>query len=107
MRRLDAQVERFEKCGPSARGRRFFLDYTFFPTVRRSLDELAYVSPATWHDPGWAVDFSATRHLAVEKLSRAATSPDSEQSREIMELLRALKELRDKVTTRYPELLGR
>jgi TIR domain/SEFIR domain/Pentapeptide repeats (9 copies) len=105
MRQLDEQAKRFKTYGPSTRARRVFLNYTFFPAVGRSLDKLTFVSPATWPDPGWAVDFSATRNLAVEKLSRAAASSDSEQSREIMELLYVLKQLREKVAMRYPELL--
>lgn len=106
MRELDDQSERFRTSGPNAHSRRMFLSLTFFPTIRRSLDELACINPAKWPDPGWAVDFSATRSLAAEKLSRAEANRDGEPSREIMELLYVLAQLRQQVAKKYPQVLN-
>lgn len=105
IRELDEQSDRFKTYQPITGTRRVFLDYTFLPNVRRSLEELECVNPAEWPDPGWAVDFSAMRDQAVRKLASAEANLNGESTQQIMELLSALGQLREKIARNYPWML--
>jgi hypothetical protein len=105
MRRLDEQSARFETYPPNTPARRIFLRMTFIPIVRSSLDELECVNPVEWPDPGWAVGFSAFRREALDKLRRVEAGLGGESFQEVRNLLRVLRQLREKVAEKYPQML--
>ncbi len=105
VRQLDAQSERFRTYRPNAYSQRVFFGLTFFPGVRRSLNELACVDPAKWPDPSWAVDFSATRNQAMRKLASAEVNLNGDPTQQVVELLSVLDKLREKVARACPQML--
>ena len=105
MLQLDEQSERFRTYPLLGYDLHAFLDYTFFPKVRDSLARLECINSAEWRDTGWAMEFSDIRDQAMRKLTRAEACRGGELTQRITELLRTLKRLRDKVASRYPQML--
>lgn len=101
IQKLATQLEKFMKLPPIPYARRMFLDMTFNESVRCSLQELACVNPVDWPDRDWAVNFSAVRGLAEEKLARVEEGLIGEMT----ELLKLLKSLREMVIDKYPQIL--
>jgi hypothetical protein len=98
---LEKQSEKFMRLPPIPYAQRMFLDMTFNESVRYSLEELACVNPVDWPDRDWAVNLSAARGLAEEKLTRVEAGLIGEMT----ELLRQLKSLREMVVDKYPQIL--
>jgi TIR domain len=106
MRQLAEMSARFGTRMPVNTARRISLRMTFVPTVRDCLAELECVDPGgNWPDISWAANFSATRGRAVDGLLRLEANLDRDPSQDLMDLLRALEQLRESVVEKYPQML--
>jgi TIR domain len=105
MRQLDEELQRLRGESPPGRGQRPVLEYRFLQKVGESLVILKCVDSANWRPTEWAMEFSGTREQAITTLNRTKRSPDGDFTRRMSDLMRALGQLREKVSERYPRLL--
>jgi len=106
MRLLVQTLARFGTNVPMTTGWRISLRMTFVKNVKECLGRLKCVNPSTnWPDIGWAANFSSIHGKAVEKLGRLEANLDHDPSQELVDLVRVLEQLKEKVAERYPQAL--